>query len=429
MFDTIKLKDHYLNAINGTSESGYILYKEFGELTRQFKRNGNTIDKRVFGVFVCSPATITAIKVPFCCTMSAEATFIASPDRAHEVADNLNNIANDLNGTMFTIEDAGHSYSVSLNIQTATIGEKIEIATGMGEVHPIRQIITYVIIEDGVSAYDCTITIDGIECPILTLVESKTHTTTMLANENGRGETTSDLEAYGIDFTTPAVQNDLGDLFEEALSENTSNTAHSVVITKAGNVSCHIMQFTMAKATLQPPQNVGYNISMTEVKPSLAELPGGYWQTIAVPSSARTLGFFNVEKRNDSEGIVVYYGNGRAVRTQNSSAFCPCLTEEDYTAPVYVFNEYKSIYVSGTQNLSHDVLAVPKETLKAEDYDDLTSIDGVVFVNTTDKKYFAYDSAGEMITIGTEIHKREKVYIKAQQGINLQHFKVRRSDL
>lgn len=351
MFNTNILKELYQNAI------GYELFNEQGELLRMYQRNGNKIEKHIYGVFHADSASITAVNSPFCAMLTAKVEFAVPTELLDDALAHINVVAEQLNGTTFTLKDAGFSYSVSYQMTTASVGAKVEVATGCGEIFPVSQTITYVIIENGLSAYDVTLQIDGLRVPILSFVESKTHTTTMLASEDGRGETTSDMEAYGIDFTTPALLNDFGDIVEDAIQGIGKNQAHCVIITKQGRKSCHIMQFTIAKATIQAPQNVGYNISMTEVKPTLAEYNSMWMEfnltdaqkqnALANHCHAVYLGGDEIED-NGLTSTTIFYGNGKALDNPMETDFHGIITIEDASdvaQPIRAFKNCPTIYV------------------------------------------------------------------------------------
>jgi hypothetical protein len=271
LIDFEKLKNEY------QKELGYDLVMEDGEAV-DFYRQKNEIVKPVCGIYRVSPITLTAIKRPFIGVATVTVELLASPDKWEEARDKMNLTASTLNGTSIKqVGEHGEVYSISYNCQTCTVADRIlDVSLGCGEVFHLTQTISYIIIESGVSAYDAKLTIDGFPVPILSLVENKVHTSSMYATESGDGKTASEQETFGIDFTTPYTTDEVCGIFSDAVNEKSGNTAHCVVIEKNGKKSCYIMSFANVSDSISPPQNIGFNVSMTEVHPMIA-VYDGYW--------------------------------------------------------------------------------------------------------------------------------------------------------
>lgn len=307
MIDFNELRKAYENKV------GYTVFMEEGEML-DFYRSVNTIVKPVCGIFSTNPIAMTAINAPFIGILTVNIEMLAPPDRWEEVSQKMNVVATELNGTTehYTDED-GKKYAVSHNCQTASVdGHILDVSIGCGEVFPIRQTISYIIIESGVSAYDAKLWIDGMEVPILSLAENKIHTTSVYATDNGDGNTASEMESYGIDFTTPYTTDAVCDLFREAVNNKTGNTAHCVMIEKNGIKSCYIMQFANASNSISPPQNIGFNISMTEIHPSVADFDG-LWAEKTVSGGYAPI-YLDKIRTNDSDirEVTVFWGDGKA---------------------------------------------------------------------------------------------------------------------
>lgn len=261
MIDFKTFKEEY------EKEVGVTLYDEEGEL-EDFYREINLVVTPVCGKWHLNPFPLTAVKRPFCGIATVDITVAAHPDNWKDVCEKMNEFAQIHNGTSKSIG----GYSVSYNCQTCGVVSRIlDVNVGVGEVIEINQQLSFIIIESGVSAYDTFLYIDGIQIPYLSLVESKTHTTSNIPSSNGIVETISEIEAYGIDFVVPYMEDDSGIVFRDIIDRSTGNEAHCVVVDVDGKKSCHIMQFTQASANVQPPQNIGMNISMVEVNPEIAE--------------------------------------------------------------------------------------------------------------------------------------------------------------
>lgn len=307
MFDFKKLKERYEAAI------GYDVFLEEGEM-KDFYREKNTIVKPVCGIYSVNPMSITAIRSPFIGIATVNVTMLAPPDLWEEVRNKMDGVAEILNGTSFSIKDEdGTPYSVSYNFQTASVGDRIlDVSIGCGEVFPINQTVSYIIVENGVSAYDSRLWIDGLEVSILTLVESNVHTTSVYPAGSGEGQTASEMEAYGIDFTVPYTNGEVGQLLRGALNGKGGNDAHCVVIEKNGERSCRLMQFANVSNSISPPQNIGFNVSMTELNPTVADF-NGLWAERQTDEEYGVVHLFRIlEKEPTVHGVTVFWGDGEA---------------------------------------------------------------------------------------------------------------------
>jgi hypothetical protein len=292
------LKDEYAEL------TGIEMFNEEGEL-QDFYREVNKIEKPICGIWHANPMPLTAVRKPFCGIATVDITVVSHPDVWESTRDTMNTVASALNGTSREITVDGTVYSISYNCQTCGIGNRILDANiGHGEVFEIRQQISYIIIESGVSAYDTFLYIDGLQIPFLSLVENKIHTTSNIASDNGVMLTASEAEAYGIDFVIPYMKDDAGSLVRDVIDRATGNEAHCVVLDIAGVKHCHIMQFTHVSANVQPPQNIGMNVSMTELDHTAAKY-NGMWEVIENDKKLATL---------DTSGyktpFVVFWGDG-----------------------------------------------------------------------------------------------------------------------
>ena len=346
MIDFNELRKAYENKV------GYTVFMEEGEML-DFYRSVNTIVKPVCGIFSVNPIAMTAINAPFIGILTVNIEMLAPPDRWEEVSQKMNVVATALNGTTehYTDED-GKKYAVSHNCQTASVdGHILDVSIGCGEVFPIRQTISYIIIESGVSAYDAKLWIDGMEVPILSLAENKIHTTSVYATDNGDGNTASEMESYGIDFTTPYTTDAVCDLFREAVNNKTGNTAHCVMVEKNGIKSCYIMQFANASNSISPPQNIGFNISMTEIHPSVADFDG-LWAEKSVSGGYAPIYLDNIRTSDpDVREVTVFWGDGNANHYDtDKGSYYHIYDDGRENHVVRVFKTYDSNLVKFTYN-------------------------------------------------------------------------------
>jgi hypothetical protein len=356
MVNVEELRKRYAEAV------GYEVFLEEGEAI-DFYRQGNHIEKPIFGVFSANPVSMTAIRAPFIGVLTVDVTMLAPPDRWEEVSTKMNVVATVLNGTSFTVKHVADkedqydtTYTVSYNCQSSSVGDRIlDAAIGCGEVFPITQTITYVIVENGVSAYDARLWIDGLEVSVLTLVENKIHTTSVYPSDIGDGCTASEMESYGIDFTTPYTNGEASNLFRSALNDRSGNNAHCVVIEKAGKKSCRLMQFASVSNSISPPQNIGFNVSMTEIASAAADF-NGYW---LLKNTTGGIARLYLEDMIDAEstirGVTVFWGDGTSedFDEMNRSVY-HVFTDGLDSHQVIVFKKYADTYVSPYAGMNFD---------------------------------------------------------------------------
>ncbi len=318
MINFDEFKKTYADAI------GITLFDEEGELL-DFCRNNSQVEMPVCGVWHLNPIPLTAVNKPFCGIATVDITVLSHPTIWENTRDKMNEFASIINGTSQQWKDINElTYSVSFNAQTCTIGNRIlDVGIGFGEVYEIRQQISFIIIESGVSAYDTVLTIDGLQIPFLSLVENKIHTTSNIASDTGVMLTASEAEAYGIDFVIPYMKDDAGSLVRDVIDRATGNEAHCVVLDIAGVKHCHIMQFTHVSANVQPPQNIGMNVSMTELDPTAAKY-NGMWEKETATEKFATV---SLEGKTNGDAFVIFWGDG-------SSEYC-----ENGDTPYHVYDD------------------------------------------------------------------------------------------
>ena len=271
MIDFEKLRKAYQEA------TGFTVFMEEGELL-DFYREKNEIITPVCGTFKVNPITMTAIQKPFIGIVTANITLLASPSEWEAVRDKVNDFALVLNGSSEKMEGTdGETYSVAYNCETCVVGDRIlDVAAGVGEVFPIAQTISYIVIEDGVSAYDARLWLDGKEIPILSLVENKVVASSVYADGRGTAGMAAETETYGVDFTTPYTTEEICEVLREAINGSALGIPHCVTVEKNGKKASKIMQFGNISDTVSPPQNIGFNVSLVEVQPLSVEFDG-YW--------------------------------------------------------------------------------------------------------------------------------------------------------
>lgn len=279
-FDFTKLMDRI------AKELGYTLFLDFGTLDARNnpyrKMRKNEIVTPISGVFRLNATPLTALRTPFIAVVTATLDIPAPTSMAEEVRADLNGLASRLNATAEKYRQDEISYTVSYNAETCLVGSKRkDVPMFDGEIIPITQVITFTIVESGVSAFDVALKIDGIDVPILTLTETRTAASETTPNASARGEVTISQELYGVTVTTAACENELGDLIGEIISDGNGNKAHAVEVIRSGVSKVYLMTVGTSGATVQPPNNVGYNLSMAEISAQSARFTGLWSQSQA----------------------------------------------------------------------------------------------------------------------------------------------------
>lgn len=399
------------------------LYNEEGELV-DFYREINTVKKPVCGIWHINPVTITAVNKPFCGIATVDIHVLSHVGLWEATRKAMNDAAELLNGTNKEMadEDTGKPYSVSYNLQTAAVGNRIlDANVGHGEVIEIIQHISYVIIESGVSAYETKLYIDGIRVPFLSLVENKIHTTSVMPSRTGIAQSASEQEAYGIDFVGPLMKDDLGIVLHDIIKRSTGNEAHCVVLEKGGYRSCHIMQFTQEAANVQPPQNVGVNLSMAEIHPTVAKLNGMWAKTTATKPIAL---IYANQWINDTDvrSIVVFWGDDTAeAYTKETESAMHVYTDGEATHEILVYlvrdSHYKPITAGVDLYGKRIYFRYPEKRIYAEVLHPVTNAGGKILVTngksgadarqirivkSTTKMYFDQNVSSRSVKFGRE---------------------------
>lgn len=292
---------------------GYPLFKDFGDLPKA-ERVGNSVVFPVCGLYRMNPMVLTAIPDPFIGTVSAEVQIFSVPERLDEVVGTLNKKAAEVNGTAFYVEQDGKRYAVTYACQTATVGDKIDLAAMHGQGFIVRQVVSYTIIEGGLPSSDVKIRINGYNVPLINMIETKIHTPTIVPDEHGQAVTASEMSAFGIDLNTPTLTDHFcGDLFGAHMLTHESNRALCVEIERGGVSEFRIMILTKVMESVAAPQNAGMSVSLADAHETAADFDG-YW--ITEETRARI-----AEARSIPGDHVVFWGDGTADKNPKSVHF------------------------------------------------------------------------------------------------------------
>lgn len=296
-----------------SDELGYKLFVDYGTLEAKDApyRKINEIITPIQGVFRVNPAKLTALPYPYIGICSATIDIPAPTDMVEDVRKALYDLAGRLHATAWRIKQGDATYTVVYTFETPIVGtRRRDVPAYSGEVIPVTQVMTITIGEDVVSAYDMEIKINGLDVPPLNLMETRTAASETTPNANAKGEVTISQELYGVTLTTAAVENTLGDLLAEIVSDGNGNRAHAVEVIRAGVSKVYLMTVGTSGATVQPPNNVGYNLSLAEASAQSAQFCG-LWKSATVTGAYVT--------RNLSDGVI-FWGDGTGDRVRGSAS-------------------------------------------------------------------------------------------------------------
>lgn len=393
-FDFTKLMDRIAD------ELGYTLFLDFGTLDARNnpyrKMRKNEIVTPISGVFRLNATPLTALRTPFIAVVTATLDIPAPTAMAEEVRADLNDLASRLNATAEKYKQGETSYTVSYNAETCLVGSKRkDVPMFDGEIIPITQVITFTIVETGVSAFDVALKIDGIDVPILTLTETRTAASETTPNASARGEVTISQELYGVTVTTAACENELGDLIGEIISDGNGNKAHAVEVIRSGVSKVYMMTVGTSGATVQPPNNVGYNLSMAEISAQSARFTGR-WNESKAEGAYITLTM--------SDGVV-FWGDGTADRVTGEISHAYLDGKVSHTLKTMTYrnpSRWGDITIRDTLRGkrirpvggSVDSSALPENILTMDSGDTLDIIAGRLTMTVDGKKYAVDTSAG-----------------------------------
>ncbi|MBP3699673.1 MAG: hypothetical protein J6J01_09395 [Oscillospiraceae bacterium] len=296
-----------------SNELGYHLFVDYGTLESKDApyRKINEIITPIVGVFRINPAKLTALPYPYIGVGSATIDIPAPTDKAEDVRTALNDLAGRLHSTAWKIKQGDTTYSVVYTFETPIVGtRRRDVPAYAGEVIPVTQVMSITVVESGVSAFDVAVKINGLDVPLLNMMETRTAASETTPNADAKGEVTISQELYGVTLTTAAVENTLGDLLGEIVSDGNGNRAHAVEVVRAGVSKVYLMTVGTAGATAQPPNNVGYNLSLAESNGQSARFCG-LWKSVEVKGAYVT--------RNLSDGVI-FWGDGTGDRVKENAS-------------------------------------------------------------------------------------------------------------
>ena len=283
-------------------ELGYNLYSDFGEIADEDKprREGNKIITPIVGVFRLNATPLTTLRSPYIAVATATMEIASPTDKVDEIKENLVKVMDKLHASTRKIRQGDTSYTVVITFETPLVDNKRrDVGAYGGETVSITQVVTFTVVESGLSSLDVYVLINGLDVPILTFTETRTAASETAPNDHAKGEVMVTQELYGLTLTTPAVENDLGELLGEIVNDGNGNRALAVEVVKGGKSSAYIMTVGTSGTTAQPPSNVGYSLSLAEISPMSAKFPDA-WESMS----------FNKPVVNVTAAGIIDWGDG-----------------------------------------------------------------------------------------------------------------------
>lgn len=192
----------------------------------------------------------------------------------------LNGYAQSENGTVFEYKDKdGKAFTVTANFSPAVTGEWQVHSTLFGEVVPVSVSVYLTAVENGISANDMRIWVDGYPVYYESLVLTRQKTPDQHTFEQSGSIKTSILQhAFGLDFTTPLLRSRLSRAISRESLMGGFNTPHVVTVELPGEKDSdsesikkdYLCTFGTSSLTSQPGKNVGATVSLVELKEELA---------------------------------------------------------------------------------------------------------------------------------------------------------------
>lgn len=185
----------------------------------------------------------------------------------------LNGFGQLANGSVYDYEDnEGKRFTVTANFSPAFCGDWQVHSTVFGEVIPVSMSVYLTAVENGVSASDLKLWIDGQPIYYENLVLTRQKTPDQYTYKKGESvKSTIVQHAFGVDFTMPLLRNSISAVIAKEIVDGSYNTPHIVTVEMPGNIeNDYLCIFGNGSLTSQPGKNVGATVSLIEVKEGVA---------------------------------------------------------------------------------------------------------------------------------------------------------------
>lgn len=250
-------------------------------------RDAETRSHTVYGILDADPSRLAPIRGLSVITLAGTLEVMAEAKLGHSAqggelveAQRIESLLNAYgqceNGAVYDYEDdGGKTYTVTLNFSPAVLGDWQVHSTVLGEVIPVSMSVYLSAVENGVSANDLKVWIDGYPVYYESLNLTRQKTVDQYTYKQGESIRSTVLQhGFGVDLTMPVLKNKLSFIAAVEILRGEFNVPHVVSVempTYAGDLRFdYLCTFGNSSAASQPGKNVGATVSLVECKMEMA---------------------------------------------------------------------------------------------------------------------------------------------------------------
>lgn len=285
------------NGLNDTAQSlglkhTFCIYTDAGQMPSVQNdpyevRDAETRSHTVYGILDADPSRLAPIRGLSVITLAGTLEVMAEAKLGHSTQGGelveaqrierlLNAYGQSENGTVYEYEgDGGKTYTVTLNFSPAVLGDWQVHSTVLGEVIPVSMSVYLSAVENGVSANDLKVWIDGYPVYYESLNLTRQKTVDQYTYKRGESIRSTVLQhGFGVDLTMPVLKSELSFTVMTEILRGDFNVPHVVSVeikTHVGPLRFnYLCTFGNSSAASQPGKNVGATVSLVECKMEMA---------------------------------------------------------------------------------------------------------------------------------------------------------------
>lgn len=360
---------------NLASLLGFELFADRGEFEAAYRQH-NELVAPVCGIFKMMPMSITPVQGLFLASANASVEIAADKRSLALVRSTIDSLAENNSGQTTAMQDEqGNTYIVTATYSTAYVGLEKPAPNNIGTVIPVNMTVQYMVIQNGVSANDVRMYIDGHPVFVTQFSVSNQRVADSYTLQESQTAAVVTQSVRSFDFISPLLTGKLGAIYRKAIWQDDENTAHCFRMTVGSGLEredyCYIVTFGNISASGQQPQNIGCNISLLEAIPELLNFDASRWKNFTCNfGTSKTL---EAPTEGNTERRVVFWGDGTSevwVATPGGASLTHEYAARD-TYRGYYFVE-DSYLVAATPDITYDFLASATKnlTLFADDVEE-----------------------------------------------------------
>lgn len=294
------------NGLNDTAQSldlkrTFCIYTDAGQMPSVQNdpyevRDAETRSHTVYGILDADPSRLAPIRGLSVITLAGTLEVMAEAKLGHSTQGGelveaqrierlLNAYGQGENGTVYEYEgDGGKTYTVTLNFSPAVLGDWQVHSTAFGEVIPVSMSVYLSAVENGVSANDLKVWIDGYPVYYESLNLTRQKTVDQYTYKRGESIRSTVLQhGFGVDLTMPVLKSELSFTVMTEILRGDFNVPHVVSVEIPTHVVSveipahvepirfnYLCAFGNSSAASQPGKNVGATVSLVECKMEMA---------------------------------------------------------------------------------------------------------------------------------------------------------------